>query len=59
MTPLLIPARSAIRASDASAYPSVAMVSTAHSTICRQRAVAMNDRLFWPPDSFFVRMVRF
>jgi hypothetical protein len=59
MTPLLMPARSAIRASDAWPYPTAAIVSIAAATICARRAASMNEReASWPavPDS--VRMDR-
>jgi hypothetical protein len=43
-TPLLMPSRAAIRASDACGQPSPAIVSAAAVTICARRAVSVNVR---------------
>jgi hypothetical protein len=41
MTPLLMPARTAMAASDALAYPTSAITSTAAATIWARRAFSM------------------
>jgi hypothetical protein len=45
ITPLLVPAVSAIRASEACPYPSSAMVSMAAATIWARRAVSVKVRV--------------
>ena len=55
MTPLLMPARTAMAASEALAYPTSAITSTAAATIWARRAFSMN---VWPFGSFSGRTVR-
>jgi len=59
ITPLLVPAVSAMRAREACPYPTSAMVSIAAAMICARRAVSIKLRsVFLTSGVFYDRMVK-